>query len=120
MLQLYVTRSKIFIALDESGTERRFTLGRSTTPQAAPDWVRDTATFKYGVKDKSIVDLTPPKPVAAVVADEPEVEDSDNGGEDETGAVDETGDSTGDTPPAQAPSTKKAHKGGKAATLGLK
>ena len=123
MLQLYITRSKIFISLDESGTERRFTLGRSTTPQAAPDWVRDTVTFKYGIRDKSIVDLTPPKPVVVKAAPTPEspelVEgDADPDGPDEV--VAESGTVTEDAQPEQAPAGKKSHKGGRAASLGLK
>ena len=65
MVQLYITRSKIFLAVDKTGAERRFTLGRGALPQSAPDWVRNTLTYEYGVKDKSIVDLTPP-PTAVV------------------------------------------------------
>jgi len=32
-----------------------------------PDWVKDTMGFEYGVKDGSIVDLTPPKTSPVVV-----------------------------------------------------
>jgi len=104
MLQLYVTRSKIFLGLDKTGTERRFILGRGTLPQAAPDWVRDTPTFKLSIKDKSIVDLTPPTPVAAM---EPEVSPEDPV---EPEGIEETEDGSMDL---EAPAAKPVGKGKK-------
>lgn len=53
-LQLHCTRSKIFI---QSG-ERSVKCGRGETTNV-PNWVRDTVGYKAGVKDKSIIDLTP-------------------------------------------------------------
>lgn len=46
-----------------------------TTP--VPDWVKDDIGYKNGLKDKSILDLTPPKATAvAAVEEEPAVVES--------------------------------------------
>ena len=73
MAQLYFTRAKLF-QHEVDGAVRRFTAVPSAgRPVQAPDWVRDTPTFKLGIKDGSITDLTPAAPVAeTVVAAAPE------------------------------------------------
>jgi hypothetical protein len=74
MLQLHFTRAKLFIRQTEEG-EKRF-MGAPGTVVNAPNWVKDTEGYKYGIKDKSIRDLTPPKvgesPVAVEEVKEPE------------------------------------------------
>jgi len=67
MLHLHCKKSFIF---------NRENSDRTETVQAprgdvniVPDWVRETLGYRMGVKDGSIVDLTPPKPIqAAAVA----------------------------------------------------
>jgi hypothetical protein len=61
MLQLYVKRAKIFLA-NVNGHEVRCTLGKQEGPQDAPDWVLHAPGFREGIADKSIINLTPPKP----------------------------------------------------------
>ena len=57
-LNLYVKRAKSFLLNTEDG-ERALTLyAGNTGPQPAPDWIKQTLTFKLGVKDGSIIDLT--------------------------------------------------------------
>jgi hypothetical protein len=58
-IQLQVTRPKIFINSSTVDGEKKIRLnpGRHTK---VPDWVRDSLGFEMGLKDKSIVDLTPP------------------------------------------------------------
>lgn len=77
MVQLYFTRAKIFlIPGDDENGERRFTAQPSAgKPVPAPDWVRETATYKFGIKDKSIVDLTPPKRSRKVEPEEVPISD---------------------------------------------
>lgn len=76
MRQLYLNRSKIFIDVS-TGAERRVALTRTAggKPVGAPDWVCSTDTYKLGVKDGSIVDLTPPKTVAPAAQDPEPVEE---------------------------------------------
>jgi hypothetical protein len=57
MPQLLVKRSKIFLA-HVDGAERRKVCPAGPTPQAMPAWIRDTDTYKNGLKDGSIMDLT--------------------------------------------------------------
>ena len=79
-LRIHCSRAKIFMApgstTDRHGA-RKFMIGAGQTV-AAPSWLRETATYKYGVKDGSVLDLTPPAapvvPAAAPVAPEPEPE----------------------------------------------
>jgi len=62
-LQLHCKRSKIF---HHSDGEREISVSAArgeVTP--VPDWVKDTLGYRMGLKDKSIVDLTPPKHVEA-------------------------------------------------------
>ena len=66
MLECYFKRAKIFLLNDENG-ERRYTASvnaNGTTTRDVPDWVRDTPTFKMGLKDRSIINLTSVEPVA--------------------------------------------------------
>ena len=119
MVQLYFTRAKIFlIPGDDENGERRFTAQPSAgKPVPAPDWVRETATYKFGIKDKSVVDLTPPKRSRKA---EP-VEEEGLAETDEPG--DDTDDSDDDTKVAKAAnksakSAKAAKDAGKAMGLG--
>lgn len=128
MLQLYLTRSKIFIT-EVDGAERRFTATRCANgkPIAAPDWVRNTPTYKYGVRDESIMDLTPVRPVTSIVESvsepkpEPESQkesivppaDNEKPGDDK----DEDEDTSA---AAMNEKTARANKGGKAVGLGTK
>jgi hypothetical protein len=80
MLECYFKRAKIFLLNDENG-ERRYTASvnaNGTTTRNVPDWVRDTPTFKMGLKDLSIINLTPAEPVIeetpALVEEEEEEE----------------------------------------------
>ena len=61
-LQLFVKRAKIF-TLTVDGVEKRCQINPNpgAGAQVAPDWIADTLTFKLGIKDKSIIDMTPPK-----------------------------------------------------------
>lgn len=76
-MTLYFKRAKSFVHAEESGT-KKFLAQPGPSPQPVPFWVAKTATFKQGIKDGSIVNLTPPeqmpgyKPalVAVVVEDE--------------------------------------------------
>lgn len=69
-LRIHCSRSKIFMApgstADRHGA-RKFMIAAGQTV-AAPSWLRETATYKHGVKDGSVLDLTPP------TAPEPEPE----------------------------------------------
>ena len=61
MLQLYFKRAKIFLHTTEDGQALRYNAIISTNgPVAVPDWVRQTLTYKCGLKDASVIDLTPP------------------------------------------------------------
>jgi hypothetical protein len=57
-MTLYFKRAKCFIN-DEEGT-KKFLAQPGPSPQPVPFWVASTATFKQGIKDGSIVNLTPP------------------------------------------------------------
>ena len=62
MAQLYFTRAKLFLH-EVDGAVRRFAATPSAgRPTNAPDWVRETDTYKLGIKDGSITDLTPAAP----------------------------------------------------------
>lgn len=66
-LRIHCSRSKIFMApgstADRHGA-RKFMIAAGQTV-AAPSWLRETATYKHGVKDGSVLDLTPPTAPAA-------------------------------------------------------
>ena len=59
-MQIYVKRSKIFMA-EQDGAEVRFVASVTANGQTlkAPDWIRHTATYQHGIKDESIINLTP-------------------------------------------------------------
>lgn len=62
-MNVYLKSAKIFLLAsgDEGIGERRFSAGPSVSqPILAPDWIKETNTFIYGVKDGTIIDLTPP------------------------------------------------------------
>jgi hypothetical protein len=82
-MQILVRRSKLFIddvktavvsGVDAAGNQilasskRRFLAPKSDNPIQAPDWIRETLTFKVGIGDQSILDLTPVVVVAAAPA----------------------------------------------------
>jgi len=75
MRQIYLNRSKIFNC-DVDGAARTVALGRTSNgkPVAAPEWIVETATYKLGIKDGSIVDLTPPAPAPVVKTEEAAIE----------------------------------------------
>ena len=61
MLNLYFKRAKIFLHTTEDGQALRYNAIISANgPVAVPDWVKNTLTFRCGVKDSSVIDLTPP------------------------------------------------------------
>lgn len=83
-MTLYFKRAKCFVHQESDGGTKKFLAQPGPHPQPVPFWVADTPTFKQGVKDQSIVNLTPPeqmpgyKPAKAAVVeevegDEPEV-----------------------------------------------
>lgn len=67
-IKIHVLRSKLFLKQD-SDRGRRF-MAPANTVVVAPDWVAGTLDYKMGLKDGSIVDLTPPKPPAKAVVEE--------------------------------------------------
>jgi len=78
-MTLYFKRAKNFVQSDDAGT-KKFLAQPGPTPQNVPFWVANTPTFKQGIKDGSIVNLTPPEqmpgykpaPAAVLVEEEPE------------------------------------------------
>jgi hypothetical protein len=79
-MTLYFKRAKNFVQSDEDGTKKFQAQPGAEPVSRVPFWVANTPTFKQGIKDGSIVNLTPPAqmpgyvpPAAAVVEeDEPE------------------------------------------------
>jgi hypothetical protein len=60
-MQLFFKRAKIFM-LNQKGVSLRYVgtvSSAGTADSRVPDWVRETETFKAGVADGSIIDLTP-------------------------------------------------------------
>ena len=61
MLNLYFKRAKIFLHTTEAGQALRYNAIVSTSgPVPVPDWVKQTLTYQCGLKDQSVIDLTPP------------------------------------------------------------
>jgi hypothetical protein len=58
-MQLFFKRAKNFV--DQSEGTKKFLAMPANYPQAVPFWVALTPTFKQGIKDGSIVNLTPPE-----------------------------------------------------------
>lgn len=59
-MTLYFKRAKCFVQNDDNGS-RKFLAQPGPHPQPVPFWVASTQTFKQGIKDQSIVNLTPPE-----------------------------------------------------------
>lgn len=73
-MQIYVKRTKLFLHSQpvssgikdaagnvvNIGKQLRFYAPKADVPYAAPDWIKDTLTFKVGLHDGSILDLTTP------------------------------------------------------------
>lgn len=59
-MTLYFKRAKNFVQGDDNGT-KKFLAQPGPSPQPVPFWVANTPTFKQGIKDGSIVNLTPPE-----------------------------------------------------------
>jgi hypothetical protein len=68
-MYIYVTRTKLFLhnlfVKPNSTRPVRFFAPRSPQRIEAPDWIKETDTYKMGIKDGSIVDLTPAAPAPA-------------------------------------------------------
>jgi hypothetical protein len=104
-MTLHVSRAKCFVhQTGDSGTKKHL-LQPAPKPQFAPMWVSETATFKQGIKDGSIVNLTPPhlmpgyKPEEVEVEEEPVVEASTADGQ----ASNDSDDAAEQTEVPQAP-----------------
>jgi hypothetical protein len=119
-LQLHCKRSKIFIKPDGDSHKSVKCARGETTP--VPDWVKNDPGYANGIKDGSIIDLTPPAPAKPTpskpkdVEPEPEPEP----------APEEEGDEekvpTDDAPPAPPAKKSNVPKGlqGAAATTVVK
>ena len=57
-MQLFLTRAKMFAQPNPIGKSSMLTLGPGQN--TAPDWVRETGTYKAGIADGSIQDHTVP------------------------------------------------------------
>jgi hypothetical protein len=113
-LQLYFKRAKIFLHTNPDGVSKRYYATISARgPVVTPSWLSETLTFKHGINDGSIVDLTPPKPLprskkaaeAAIAAQQAEdAKYEQNTGAASTGADAKEGAEVAgnvDTPPAE-------------------
>ena len=61
MAQLFFKRAKIFLSTKPGGESLRYSAVVTTgAPPKVPDWVRETDTYRHGIADGSIIDLTPP------------------------------------------------------------
>lgn len=60
-MTLYFKRAKAFVLQDADSGTKKFLAQPGPSPQPVPFWVANTATFKQGIKDGSIVNLTPPE-----------------------------------------------------------
>lgn len=83
-MTLYFKRAKCFVQNDDNGS-RKFLAQPGPHPQPVPFWVASTQTFKQGIKDQSIVNLTPPeqmpgyKPAPVAVEVELQADAADDG-----------------------------------------
>lgn len=67
-LNLHCKRSKVFrlpATSEDGGHGERFYQIMAGQTMQAPEWARETDTYKWGIKDGSIADLTPPKSPSA-------------------------------------------------------
>jgi hypothetical protein len=108
MLTLYFKRAKLFLLHSGENGERRFVTGPTKEgPIQVPAWVAETQTYQLSIKDGSIVNLTPPEPVAAAMVEpdpaEP-IEDSDE-------PDDKAPEGDEDPEPVKAPKSSRAGKG---------
>ena len=61
MLNLYFKHAKIFLHTTEAGQALRYNaIVSASGPVPVPDWVKQTLTYQCGIKDQSVIDLTPP------------------------------------------------------------
>ena len=72
MLSLYFKRAKLFLGMKD-GAEVRFQAGIGG-PWRVPYWVKSDPGYELGVKDGSIVDITPPRAVLMAEAKREEEE----------------------------------------------
>jgi hypothetical protein len=72
-IKLHCKRSKLFLKQDDNDGSKRFMVPAGATI-VAPNWVTETPGFALGLKDGSIVDVTPARKgeTKAVVEPEPE------------------------------------------------
>jgi hypothetical protein len=61
-LTLHFKRSKLFMLSGDNGTKRFITGPTGGGSVQVPAWVVETQTYQMGIKDGSIVNLTPPAP----------------------------------------------------------
>ena len=110
MLTLYFKRAKLFLHYANGG-ERRFVTGPTKEgPIQVPAWVAETQTYQLSIKDGSIVNLTPPEPVAATAAEpEPELEPVEDHDEPDDKASED--DNEDEAPVAKAMKSSRAGKG---------
>ena len=108
MLTLYFKRAKLFLLHSGENGERRFVTGPTKEgPIQVPAWVAETQTYQLSIKDGSIVNLTPPEPVAVAAVEPDPVEDPD--GPDDKKASDD--DEEDEAPVAKATKSSRAGKG---------
>jgi hypothetical protein len=115
-LTLHFKRSKLFMLAKESHGELRFLTG--PTREGAiqvPAWVVETPTYKDGIKDGSIVNLTPPEPKIVYVKELPaaevpsaDTEDDDGDGEGDGPKDDEDLKDEAPAPKSRSRKKKKA------------
>ena len=72
-IKLHCKRSKLFLMQAGDDGAKRFMIAAGSTV-VAPDWVTKTPGFELGLKDGSIIDVTPARKgeVKAVIEPEPE------------------------------------------------
>lgn len=59
-MTIWFKRAKSFTAVVNNGTRKWLAQPGNTPQHGVPFWVADTPTFKHGIEDESIVNLTPP------------------------------------------------------------
>jgi len=65
MLSLFFKRSHLFLFTTTDGISKRYNaIPSGNGPVPVPDWVVNTLTYAHGIKDKSIINLTPPTKTA--------------------------------------------------------
>lgn len=85
-MQLYFKSAKCFVQpSDNDRGTKKFLAQPANGPQAVPFWVAETPTFKRGIEDGSIVNLTPPHLMPGYVYPKPEEVEPEPEPEPETG-----------------------------------